>query len=212
MTVDTDLLASITLQHLPQPSPFAVHQSLPDAFLASPGIPFDTPHTAGFHPATFFNDFRFGNDNPEPPIDISSGSLPDQRSRSRSATRNGGGKATPAKARSGRKMSMNDARPPTSGSLNRGRSAHSNRPGLSTHHRTMSHSDAGYGRHGLGVILDTHKEGQKTDSISPPEYGSNSAYGSVAYGRLEEGSWGSMPSLIPGSIGSFANEEAVLGR
>lgn len=59
------------------------------------------------------------------------------------------------RARSGRKMSMNDVKP----IIPRARSAN----------RALSFSQAeGAGRFGLG--LQTHFEGERTDSVSPPDY------------------------------------------
>jgi hypothetical protein len=186
MSVDTDFLASLTQSHQPLsiPSPFSVPQSLPEHY------PSFSP---GFHPATLFNDFRLGHDNPEPPINFISSSLPDQRSRSQSSTRNG---VKPPRARSGRKMSFNDTRPSV-GPISRGRS----RPSMD-HQRTMSQSDVGFGRMDLGIGLDTHREDQ-----ADPEFG-NGAFTALPRG-MDLGSWASVPSLVPGSIGSYLQEEVM---
>lgn len=148
-----------------------------------------------------FNAVKFGNEHPEPPV-----SLPPatdgpaqgghQRSRSQSSTHSVG-KAPSTRSRQARK-SMTDVRPPRS-SLQRGRSQVPTRP------------------MGLGASLDTHVEDEMTDSISPPDFGANGAFGlAIASGRdsfnNDTASWasGSVPSMVPGSLGSFDTDEVLV--
>jgi len=104
---------------------------------------------------------------------------------------------------------MNDARPPSTGIAPRGRSAQPPRPTAAAHQRTMSQSDVNF-RMGMGVGLDTHREGERTDSISPPDYSLNGVYGTAVPRPMDIGSWGSVPSLMPGSMGSFMQEDPLV--
>ena len=72
----------------------------------------------------------------------------------------------------------------------------------------MSQDDMFSNRLGLGMGLDTHAEGEKTDSVSPPDFHLNGAYG-VAIPRppVESSSWSHhrmAPGLVPGSFGSYS--------
>ncbi len=86
---------------------------------------------------------------------------------------------------------MNEARPPVTSNQPRGRSI---QPIPSSHY-------------GLG--LDTHKEGETTDSVSPPEFG-YSPYGMSMPLRIQQRSaWNgssSVPSVMTGSFGTTADE------
>ena len=223
MTVGTDMLVSLDQSpHLAMSSPFSFPQSLPNR------PPFDhylnqqtsSPRSNPYHPVALFDGFKFGTstDNPEPPITLST----DGRVRSLSASRSINiGKAPSSRARPTRKLSMSEGRPPLTGNPSqRGRSVQSARPpGLGSHPRTMSHSDVLAGRLGLGIGLDTHKEGERTDSITPPDLSMMRTYGvSVSHtlpgNAASWGSGGSAPSLVPGSIGSYGgtNDSAIMDR
>ncbi len=222
MTVETDMLASLDQSaHFAMTSPFSFAQSLPtqptfDHYLDPHS---SSPHVNSFHPGSVFDKFKFGlsNDNPEPPINLSA----NERVRSQSASRSSHiGKAPTARSRPTRKLSLSEARPPSAGLQQRGRSVQSARTQtMSNHPRTMSQSDVFAGRLGLGIGLDTHKEGERTDSVTPPDFGLNGTYG-VSIPRNQAGdaaSWGSAgsaPSLLPGSIGSYGgnNDEAITER
>lgn len=155
----------------------------------------------GVNSGGVFNTVKFGNEHPEPPVSlppaidaIEQGSH--QRSRSQSSAHSVG-KAPSSRSRQARK-SMTDVRPPRS-SLQRGRSQGPTRP------------------MGLGMSLDTHVEGEMTDSISPPDFGANGAFGlAIAAGRdsfnNDTSSWasGSVPSMVPGSLGSFDTDEVLV--
>ncbi|KAK8847603.1 hypothetical protein IAR55_005462 [Kwoniella newhampshirensis] len=220
MTVETNLLTSLmnpSPHHQPMNmvSPFSFSQSLPAAHHQGFDYNMTAPFSNSadhFHPAAIFNALKFGNEHPEPPVNLppapSTGDA-QQRSRSQSSSRSSHvGKAPTSRSRSGRK-SMNDARPP-SGAIQRGRSA--NGAG-----RTQSFQ--GYVRNasqnqskpmGLGIGLDTHVEGEPTDSISPPDFGMPGTFAmsiprSDSLGGPDGASWGSgsIPSIMPGSMGSF---------
>jgi hypothetical protein len=65
------------------------------------------------------------------------------------------------------------------------------------------------------LSLDTHKEGERTDSVSPPQYGLSNTYPvNIPHGtpgdRVGWGASGSVPSAIAGSFG--ATTEEVLAR
>ncbi|WVQ91884.1 hypothetical protein IAS59_005689 [Cryptococcus gattii] len=227
MTVDTDLLASLMSGGSPHQtadrgqfnmatSPFSFSQSLPvrhHSFDYSLPSPLSTSINiaghmrnsisggTGANSGGIFNAVKFGNEHPEPPV-----SLPPatdapaqgghQRSRSQSSTHSVG-KAPSTRSRQARK-SMTDVRPPRS-SLQRGRSQVPTRP------------------MGLGASLDTHVEDEMTDSISPPDFGANGAFGlAIASGRdsfnNDTASWasGSVPSMVPGSLGSFDTDEVLV--
>lgn len=226
MTVDTDLLASLMSGgshqsadrgqfNLP-PSSFSFSQSLPvrhHSFDYSLPSPLSTSINiaghmrnsisggTGANSGGVFNAVKFGNEHPEPPVSlppamdgIEQGSH--QRPRSQSSSHSVG-KAPSSRSRQARK-SMTDVRPPRS-SLQRGRSQGPTRP------------------MGLGVSLDTHVEGEMTDSISPPDFGANGAFGlAIASGRdsfnNDTSSWasGSVPSMVPGSLGSFDTDEVLV--
>lgn len=192
MSIETDILTAIDQGNTGLISPFSFAHSLPsqpslDQFITSPH---STSLDLDGHAFHLFNNFKV--ENPEPPVNFPMADTTEQRARSLSSTRNiAGGKAPPAR----RKLSMTDSRPPVS----RGRPVH-------PHPRTMSHSDAFSGRFGLGIGLDTHKEGERTDSISPPEY---NPYGIPI---PPSGVWpSSAPSLVPGSFGSYSyTDEAIM--
>jgi len=210
MSIETDILTSLDQHHnmFPMPSPFAFPQSLPnqpsiEQFMSSPqsgsvDLGGTSPHPHNFH-ASFFTGFKL--ENPEPPVSFPSMGLDiDHRSRSLSSSRASlVGKAPSNRSKPPRKLSMSDTRP----TINRGRP-------VNPHPRTMSHNDGFSGRFGLGIGLDTHKEGERTDSISPPDF--NGAYG-VSIPRTDAVSWTSAPSLVPGSFGSYSMpDEAIVDR
>jgi len=213
MTIETDMLTSLdNSTHLAMTSPFSLPQSLPNqpTFNHHFDIHPLSPH-AELHG---FNTFHFGQstDNPEPPIRAPA-------ARSVSASRSPqNGKAPASRHRPARKLSLSDARPHQAGNQQRGRSITSARPTTAQNHpRTMSHSDAFNRRLGLGIGLDTHMEGERTDSITPPEYGTGGHFGfTVSQGHSGgPASWSSStPSLVPGCFGSFTgnNDEAIADR
>lgn len=219
MTIETDVLTSLDRStHLAMTSPFSFPQSLPNhhRYMDAPTSPL--PQT--YHPGSLFDGFNFSRstDNPEPPIQIPM----NERMRSQSASQSQVDKAASCRARPIRKLSMTDARPPSASqsSQSRGRSMHSARPVSGNNHlRTLSQSDMLSGRMGLGFGLDTHKEGERTDSVTPPELGMNGIYG-ISVPRPTAGetaSWdsaGSAPSLQPGSLGSYGrnNDEVIMDR
>jgi len=206
------MLTSLDHHHngFPLTSPFTFPQSLPnqsgiEQFMSSPqqgtmDLGNTSPHPHSFH-AQFFNGFKL--ENPEPPVNFPlSGHETDVDFRSRSLSSSRAslvGKAPSSRIKPARKLSMSETRP----TINRGRP-------LQPHPRTMSHNDGFSGRFGLGIGLDTHREGQRTDSISPPDF--NGAYG-VSIPRHESSSWTSAPSLVPGSFGSYSMpDEAIMDR
>jgi hypothetical protein len=197
MAVDTDVLASI--EHFG--SPFGFPQSLPnqpsiDQYMSSPHpTSAATPHS--FH-SSFFTNFKM--DNPEPPVSFPAAMQEiDERSRSLSASRSHIGKAPLNRTKPARKLSMSETRP----------AGVRGRPPL-PHPRTMSHSDAfSNARFGLGIGLNTHQEGQRTNSISPPE-----SHPNFGVSIPLDSSWTSAaPSLVPGSFGSYGlADEAIMDR
>lgn len=223
MTIETDILTSLNQPNLhqqPMSSPFTFAQSLPNQYMSSPhanSIDMNQHQSSHNHtfPSSLFNGYKFGQgqDNPEPPLNFSimPSAQYDQRSRSLSTSRAPVvGKAPSSRTRQPRKLSMNDGRPPTTGQTARGRSS-------AVHPRTMSHNDVHPGRMGLGIGLDTHKEGEQTDSVTPPDFQPNASYGVPIPRGIEPSSWtshGSAPSLIRGSYGSYAglHDEAILDR
>nr|XP_018265248.1 uncharacterized protein I303_01608 [Kwoniella dejecticola CBS 10117]OBR87406.1 hypothetical protein I303_01608 [Kwoniella dejecticola CBS 10117] len=227
MTVETNLLTSLmsgSPHQMPMNmvSPYSFSTSLPTqthTFDYSMSSPLSTSADR-FHPAAIFNAIKFGVDNPEPPINLGNedNQSLDQRSRSQSSSRSSHiGKAPSSRSRSARK-SMNDARPPPGSIQPRGRSS---LPG-----RAQSFSGGGQigvipnGQHegkpmGLGIGLDTHVEGEQTDSISPPDFGLNGNFGmSIPHNENDNVSWGSgsIPSMLPGSLGSFGEtiDDAII--
>ncbi|WWD21687.1 hypothetical protein CI109_106173 [Kwoniella shandongensis] len=221
MTVETNLLTSLmnaSPHHQPMNnmvSPFSFSQSLPAAqhqpFEYNMTSPLSTSNDH-FHPAAIFNALKFGNEHPEPPINLPPAPATgdsQQRSRSQSSSRSSHvGKAPTSRSRPGRK-SMNDARPPP-GAIQRGRSANGNgrTQSFQGHARTASQSQNK--PMGLGIGLDTHVEGEPTDSISPPDFGMAGSFAmaiprSDSMGAPDGASWGSgsVPSIMPGSLGSF---------
>ncbi|WVQ75820.1 hypothetical protein IAR50_005453 [Cryptococcus sp. DSM 104548] len=214
MTVDTDLLTSLMSsphtnthesrgQYNNMASPFNFSQSLPirhHSFDYSMPSPLSTSINVAEHlrnSSLYGAPVKFGNEHPEPPINFSSTDVPDgQRSRSQSTSNVG--KAPSSRSRQSRK-SMTDVRPPR-GSIQRGRSQG---PGTG---KPM----------GLGVDLETHVEGELTDSISPPDFGANSAFGLAIPHHdsinTDSGSWGSgsVPGMVPGSLGSYDNDEVIV--
>ena len=211
MSIETDILTSLDQHHsgFPIASPFSFPQSLPnqpslDQFMSSPqsgsvDLSSTSPHPHSLH-ASFFTGFKL--ENPEPPVNFPvNGHDGDHRSRSLSSSRASlVGKAPSNRSKPPRKLSMSDTRP----NINRGR------PPQPHHPRTMSHNDGFSGRYGLGIGLDTPQEGERTDSISPPEF--NGTYG-VSIPRHEAISWTSAPSLAPGSFGSYSMaDEALMDR
>ncbi|OCF33840.1 hypothetical protein I317_01332 [Kwoniella heveanensis CBS 569] len=221
MTVETDFLASL-MSSSPQTNPltmassFSFSSSLPaqthtfDYSIASPL----SSSADRFHPAAMFNALKFGHDNPEPPVNLPNEPETQERSRSQSSSRSSNiGKAPSSRSRSARK-SMNDARPPLGSIQPRGRSTQVNRAQSFSGHARGS-SQSGGKPMGLGIGLDTHVEGEQTDSISPPDFGLNGTF-AMAIPRTDNdgASWGSgsIPSMIPGSIGSFVDtaDEAII--
>ncbi|WVN87266.1 uncharacterized protein L203_102443 [Cryptococcus depauperatus CBS 7841] len=213
MTVETDLLASLMSGAPPQPQsnergqyphialPYHFSQSMPvrqHSFDYSMPSPLSTGITLSEHfRAPTFNPLKFGNEHPEPPINIptpasNANNSPNPQRRSSSV-----GKAPPNKTRQNRK-SMNDVRP-ARGAIVRNPRTSSQGP-----HKPMA----------LRVGLDTHVEGELTDSISPPEFGGTS-FG-LAIPRNDSmpdgASWGSgsVPSMVPGSFGSFDTNDDVI--
>ncbi|KAK4683670.1 hypothetical protein P7C73_g6563, partial [Tremellales sp. Uapishka_1] len=163
-----------------------------------------------------FPSFKFGNEHPEPPITLPTttphqnhhqASQPDQRSRSQSSSRSSNiGKAPVSRVKPGRKMSMGDARPTSSSVLQqRGRSMQPlrNYPGNAPR-ATSQHQENGR------PMLDTHKEGERTDSVSPPDF-CYSPFGISIPTSLGEGSiWtGSVPSALAGSFGATTVDEVL---
>ncbi|WWC86687.1 uncharacterized protein L201_001564 [Kwoniella dendrophila CBS 6074] len=224
MTVETNFLASLmsgSPHQMPMnmTSPYSFSSSLPTqthTFDYSMNSPLSTSADR-FHPSAMFTAMKFGtHDNPEPPINFGINEDADERSRSLSSTRSSQvGKAPSSRSRTARK-SMNDARPPPGSIQPRGRST---MPG-----RAQSFSGPAQGRAtsqnggkpmGLGIGLDTHVEGEQTDSISPPDFGLNGTFGiSIPRPEVDSISWGSgsVPSMIPGSLGSFGEtiDEAII--
>ncbi|WVQ79849.1 hypothetical protein IAT38_001949 [Cryptococcus sp. DSM 104549] len=251
MTVETDLLASLMNasphtsnaahtqnHHNPMlPSPFSFSQSLParhHSFDYSMPSPLSNSVNGGdqFHPAAMFGALKFGNDNPEPPINLppaptvgggtpgapaQNPTSPQARSSSQS------GKAPSSRSRSARK-SMSDARP-SRASIQRGRSTTANVPATATangptspYARTPSTGPGSGKPMGLGIGLDTHVEGEPTDSISPPDFGVSTAFG-LSIPRVagntgahpgDPGSWGSNGMGMPGSMGSFETADDTI--
>ncbi|OCF58578.1 hypothetical protein L486_03065 [Kwoniella mangroviensis CBS 10435] len=230
MTVETNLLTSLmsgSPHQIPMNmvSPFSFSSSLPaqtHTFDYSMNSPLSSSADR-FHPAAMFSAMKFGNDNPEPPINFGNNedqTANDERSRSQSSSRSSHvGKAPSSRSRSARK-SMNDARPPPGSIQPRGRSALPGRaqsfsgPG-SAQARATSQNGSGKPM-GLGIGLDTHVEGEQTDSISPPDFGLNGSFGmSIPRTEIDTVSWGSgsVPSMLqPGSLGSFGEtlDDAII--
>lgn len=229
-TIQTEILHSLGDNHLRISSPFAFDQASadhrlhdryrPSSQMAAVDLAFSSPQSVGFHPSSLFQGFEFGKEHPEPPINLSP-SAPAARIRSESVSRPGSKSAKSlAGRRNARKLSMNDANPST---VSRGRSLQSSaRPQLvQGHYRTMSFGGDVYtGPMGLGIELDTHKEGQRTDSISPPDYDMSGLYGKAisrqhsAVGVLESSWHSSVPSLLSGSIDSYIgiNDDVIIDR
>ena len=217
MTVETDMLASIDhCARLAMTSSFSVPNPLSDSSMFDHYLDQNaSSHATSYHPGSFLDGFKFGHslDNPEPPI-----KLPvDERVRSQSASGPSNiGKAPLSRVHPPRKLSLSEARRPCAGSQTRGGLVQTF--GHATdHNRTMSHSDVSASRLCLAMGLDTRKEGERTDSISPIENGKNEAY-DMSIARTAPGetvSWGSngTPSLVSGSLGSYGgnNEDAIMG-
>lgn len=226
---------------MPMSSPFSFDipmssgdQSSLDHFMPSPHSSALSPSNASFTSSSLFGDFKFINRSDKPdaqgnfstsvPTQKDGGFLnkPTERSRSQSTGRNSRvGKAPSAKGiTKTRKLSMSDSRPPITNGPGqaRGRSSHSvNRNPPTVHPRTMSHSDILPNRLGLGVGLDTHKEGERTDSISPPDYMNDSGLSfTMPRSGLDSASWTSstVPSLLPGSYGSYSgiHDDTLIDR
>ncbi|WVW78210.1 hypothetical protein I302_100161 [Kwoniella bestiolae CBS 10118] len=224
MTVETNLLTSLmsgSPHQMPMNmvSPFSFSSSLPaqtHTFDYSMNSPLSSSADR-FHPAAMFSAMKFGNDNPEPPINLANNEDPNQRSRSQSSSRSSHvGKAPSSRSRSARK-SMNDARPPPGSIQPRGRSTQPGRAqSFSGPAQVRASSQSGNGKPmGLGIGLDTHVEGEQTDSISPPDFGLNGSFGmSIPRTETDTISWGSgsVPSMLPGSLGSFGEtmDDAII--
>ncbi|WRT64567.1 uncharacterized protein IL334_001499 [Kwoniella shivajii] len=222
MTVDTNILTSLmsgSPHHIPMnmASPFSFSSSLPTTQPHTFDYSMNSPTSTSadrFHPASIFSAMKFGHDNPEPPINIVETANTEERSRSQSSSRSSHiGKAPSSRSRSGRK-SMNDVRPPSGSIQPRGRSAAPGRA-QSFSGQVRGSSQNGGKPMGLGMGLDTHVEGEQTDSISPPDFGLPGTFGmSIPRNDHDAISWGSgsLPSMIPGSIGSFGEnlDDAII--
>ncbi|WVR04808.1 hypothetical protein IAU60_001820 [Kwoniella sp. DSM 27419] len=212
MTVETEFLASLMSGAQPHhsissASPFAFSSSLPiqnhtfDYGMTSPM----TGSVDRFHPAAIFTAMKFGHDNPEPPVNLPES----QRSRSQSSSRSSHiGKAPSSRSRSSRK-SMNDVRPAPGTIQPRGRSTQVGRAHSFSGQAARGSSQTG-AKMSLGIGLDTHVEGEQTDSISPPDYGLPGSFAMTIGQNDQDGaSWGSssIPSMLPGSLGSFGEAD-----
>ena len=216
--IETDMLRSFdNPAHLSTPSPFSFTRPSPGhaALDNNMNRPFTSPpQVTPFHPGLMFDGFKFGQstDNPEPPISLSN----DDRARSHSVSRSlNVGRALSSQTRPIRHSSMNETRPLLFGEHSRDQSIQSAQPPSAFRpSRTLSQSDAYGGQVGLGIGLDTHKEGKRTDSISPPEFGLRSYDIPMSMLSSDSTSWSSAPSLIPGSNGSYGgnNDDAIFDR
>ena len=212
MAIETDILASLDRPQsaVSQASPFSFSQSLPghaavDQMMTSPhsnSLNINDQNN-NFH--SMFSHFKLGNDNPEPPIQFP-GSEIGHGPRSHSDTRQSHvGKAPVNKSRSGRMNSFSETRPV---SQPRGRPQQ-------LHPRTMSQSDSYPNRMSLGIVLDTHKEDAKSNSLGAPDFNYSGTFGTSATRHsIDSSSWtsiGRAPSLVPGSFGSYhGNQDDVI--
>ncbi|WWC68159.1 uncharacterized protein I206_102082 [Kwoniella pini CBS 10737] len=226
MTVETNLLTSLMSgsphqMSMNMVSPYSFSSSLPaqtHTFDYSMNSPLSTSADR-FHPAAIFNAIKFGVDNPEPPINFGNedNQSQDERSRSQSSSRSSHiGKAPSSRSRTARK-SMNDVRPPSGSIQPRGRTNVTGRAQSFSGAAQMGITNTIHEIKpmGLGIGLDTHVEGEQTDSISPPDFGLSGNFGmSIPHNENDNVSWGSgsVPSMVPGSLGSFGEtvDDAVI--
>jgi hypothetical protein len=154
-----------------------------------------SPHS--FQPHAMFGHLNFGTENREPPIVTASSENTSghNRSRSQSSSRSSNiGKAPPARARSGRKLSMNDARPTIQAP--RGRAMQPP--------RSMSfHTDTKPTPAMLGLAP------QRANSINSPDYTAGFEQYGIAIPRNDFGrtiwgaSGGSAPNILPDGMATY---------